>query len=97
MILRVYHAYTHSGMDRDFEAFLREVGLPLMRKQAGCRDATVGKTRWGGPPHFVVVSRWESLDHLKGFVGPNYQNPVILPEETHMVKEVSVEHFEVLE
>lgn len=97
VILRVFHAHPHPGMDRDFEAFLREVGLPLMRKQAGCRAVTMGKTRWGGAPHIVVISTWDSLDALKAFVGEKYQNPVILPEESHMVKEVEVEHFEVLD
>lgn len=84
-------------MDRDFEQFLREVAIPLMRKQTGFVDVSVGRTRWGGPPGFVVISRWATLDHLKSFVGDKWQDPIILPEEDHMVKQVSVEHYETLD
>ncbi|MHB8585490.1 MAG: antibiotic biosynthesis monooxygenase family protein [Thermoplasmatota archaeon] len=97
LILRVYHARTQPGMDGDFEHFLREVAIPLMKKQPGFVDAQVGRTRWGGPAGFVVASRWDRLESLKAFVGEKWQDPIILPEEQHMVKQVSVEHYETLD
>ena len=96
MILRVFRARTHAGMDKDFEQFLVQTALPLMKKEAGCRDVMLGRTRWGGQPEFVVVSRWDSIDDLKRFAGPEWQNPRILPEEAHMVKQVFCDHYEVL-
>lgn len=96
MILRVFRARPHAGMDKDFEEFLLHTGLPLMRSQHGCKGVTLGRTRWGGQPEFVVVSTWESIEALKGFAGHEWQSPRILPEEAHLVKEVFVEHYEVL-
>ena len=97
MILRVFRARTHPGMDKDFEEFLRHTALPLMRKQEGCEDVALGRTRWGGQPEFVVVSKWASIDALKSFAGPEWQSPRILAEEAHMVKQVFCDHYEVLQ
>lgn len=96
MIVRVYRARTHPGMDKDFEQFLLETALPLMRKQAGCTDVLLGRTRWGGQPEFVVVSRWASIDALKQFAGAEWQKPRIIPEEAHMVREVFCDHYDAL-
>jgi heme-degrading monooxygenase HmoA len=96
MILRVYRARTHAGMDKDFEEFLTQTALPMIKKSEGCRDVVLGKTRWGGSPEFVVVSKWESTDALKRFAGPEWQNPRILPEEAHMVSKVFCDHYEVM-
>jgi heme-degrading monooxygenase HmoA len=96
MILRVYRARTHAGMDKEFERFLTQEALPLMKKQSGCKDVALGKTRWGGQPEFVVISRWDSVEALKQFAGPEWQSPRILPEEAHMVKQVFCDHYEML-
>lgn len=96
MILRVYRARTHAGMDKDFEVFLAETALPMMKKSQGCLEVVLGKTRWGGHPEFIIVSKWDSTESLKSFAGPEWQNPRILPEEAHMVKQVFCDHYEVL-
>ena len=96
MIIRVYRARSHPGMDRDFEAFLRETALPMMKKQEGCKTVQLGKTRWGGSPEFVIVSTWDSIDHLKQFAGAEWQSPRILPEEAHMVARVFCDHYEAM-
>jgi heme-degrading monooxygenase HmoA len=95
-IIRVYRARTHAGMDKEFERFLLQEALPLMRKQNGCIDVHLGKTKWGGSPEFVMVSRWDSIDSIKQFAGPDWQSPRILPEEAHMVKQVFCDHYELL-
>jgi heme-degrading monooxygenase HmoA len=96
MIVRVYRARTHAGMDKDFEQFLVQTALPLMRKSEGCRDVILGRTKWGGQPEFVIVSKWDSVDALKRFAGPDWQSSRILPEEAHLVKQVFTDHYEVL-
>jgi quinol monooxygenase YgiN len=97
MILRVFRARTHPGMDKDFEEFLTHTALPLMKKQDGCRSVVLGKTRWGGQPEFVVISQWDNVDALKRFAGAEWQSPRILPEEAHMVKQVFCDHYEGLQ
>ena len=96
MIVRVFRARPHAGMDKDFEIFLQETALPLMKKSDGCAAVTFGRTRWGGATEFVVISRWESIDALKRFAGENWQQPKILPEEAHLVKQVQCDHYDEL-
>ena len=94
MIIRVFRARIHPGKEDEFERFVRETGVPMTKAQAGCSHVAWGRSRWSDQPEFVVVSHWESIDQLAAFAGQRWREPVIEPEEEHMLAEVFCDHYE---
>ncbi len=97
MILRIFRAIVHDGRQGDFEAFIREKALPLTRAQQGLLFVTVGLPRSESPNEFSMVTAWRDLGALKGFTGDSWQQAVVLPEETHLLRESHLHHYEVAE
>lgn len=96
MIVRVYRATVHPGMEVEFEAFLREQGMTNVTRVPGCRGAMAGRDRWSEEPVYFFVSMWDSIEALQGFTGPDWQQGVIVPDEAHLIASVSTSHFETL-
>ena len=86
----------HSGKEDEFERFVIETGVPMVKAQEGCTHVTAGKSRWSDQPEFVVVTHWRSVDALQAFAGPDWQQAVIEPEEGH-VAEVFCDHYETID
>ena len=85
MIVRVFRARVHPGKEDEFERFVIETGVPMVRAAEGCTHVTAGKSRWNEQPEFVVVTHWRSLDALQAFAGPDWHKAVIEPQEEHML------------
>ena len=94
MVVRVFRVRVHSGKEDEFERFVIETGVPMVKAQEGCTHVTAGKSRWSDQPEFVVVTHWRSVDALQAFAGPDWQRAVIEPEEEHMLAEVFCDHYE---
>jgi heme-degrading monooxygenase HmoA len=97
MIVRVFRARVHPGKEDEFERFVIETGVPMVRAAEGCTHVTAGKSRWNEQPEFVVVTHWRSVDALQAFAGPDWQKAVIEPQEEHMLAEVFCDHYETIE
>ena len=97
MIVRVFRARVHPGNEDEFERFVIETGVPMVRAAEGCTHVTAGKSRWSEQPEFVVVTHWRSLDALQAFAGPDWQKAVIEPQEEHMLAEVFCDHYETID
>jgi heme-degrading monooxygenase HmoA len=97
VIVRVFRACVHPGKEEEFQRFVVDTGMPMVRAANGCTHVTAGESRWAGQPEFVVVTHWESLDALQAFAGPDWQSAVIEPEEEHMLAQVFCDHYETLE
>ena len=46
------------------------------------------------PDNYVLVSVWKDLAAVKGFAGAQWQRPVALPGEAHLMEESIVHHYE---
>ena len=97
MIVRVFRARIHPGKEDEFERFLTDTGVPMVRTAKGCTHVTAGQSRWSEQPEFVVVTHWESVEAVQAFAGPDWREPVIEPEEEHMLAAVFCDHYETLE
>jgi heme-degrading monooxygenase HmoA len=97
VIVRVFRVRVHPGREDAFERFVTETGIPTVKAQPGCSHVTAGKSRWNEQPEFVVVTRWNSVEALRAFAGPDWQKAVIAPEEEHMLAEVVCDHYETLD
>jgi heme-degrading monooxygenase HmoA len=93
MIVRLYKAQIKPGMEKKWEEVIRDVALPLMRKQKGLVDAFYTWDEWTGTREFAFVSVWRSLEDIQAFAGKNWDQPVIPEEEKPLLKSAKVEHF----
>ncbi|MCA8879955.1 MAG: antibiotic biosynthesis monooxygenase [Rhodobacteraceae bacterium] len=93
MIIRVFRAQIHPDRAGEFERFLRETALPLVRAQEGCLSVTAGLPLPGGPAEFCIVMVWRDLDALRAFVGEDWQHPHVLPEEEGLVVARELSHY----
>jgi heme-degrading monooxygenase HmoA len=96
VVVRVFRARVHEGKEDDFERFVLDTGLPMVKSHDGCTHATVGQSRWSEHPEFVVVTHWKSVEALADFAGSEWQEAVVEPEEEHMLAGVFCDHYEVI-
>lgn len=97
MILRLFFARPHPGQAAEYAERLKRTTLPFVRRQTGCLEARVGRTFSAeGDVGFVVLTLWDSLDHLKEATAGRWSDPVIDPEEAPLLASTSCIHFEEL-
>src|ERR1044072_6052096 len=72
MIIRVWRAKVHKGMEVDFWSLIQAQAVPLLHRQPGLIALHVGSILWGGG-EFVIVSTWQDLDALQTFAGDRWR------------------------
>jgi heme-degrading monooxygenase HmoA len=91
----MFRARTRGGQERTYEEFLKRTTVPFVRRQPGCREVRIGRTyTTTGDVEFIVLTVWDSVEHLKDATGARWDQPVIDPEEAPLLDETEVEHFE---
>jgi heme-degrading monooxygenase HmoA len=96
VIIRVFRPTIHPGREADFEAFLRNVAIPLVSRQPGLLAQHVGRPRDGSSTEFVYVTLWQDVESIQAFAGDHWQEAVISPEEEHLLQETWIGHYETL-
>ncbi len=96
MIVRIFRVVTEPGQRARFEDFFRNTAVPLMKGTDGILDITFCLPRPETPDEFAIVMLWRGLDALKAFPGENWQEPHIHPDETGIVRERHLHHYEPL-
>lgn len=94
MIIRVFRAFVHDGMQEEFASFFRETAVPLLESQPGMIGLTVGWPMPSSPNEFMMTTTWSDLESLRGFAGEDYAKAVIDPAEAHLLRETFVHHYE---
>lgn len=97
MIIRIYRAIVHEGKQQEFQRIFLETALPTLRAQPGLISATPGLPTESSPNEFGMVMLWKDLDSIKRFAGENWHQARIDPDETDLLKETHVYHYETAE
>jgi len=98
VIARIWKGITRAE-DRDaYLDYLNKTGLPDYRSTPGNCGVWVLCRIIEGKAHFTLISLWESLDAIKAFAGPDYENAVYYPEDRNylLALDPHVTHHEVL-
>ena len=93
MILRIFRAVVHDGKQAEFTDFITNTALPLTQRQPGLVSVSIGLPRPESPCEFCMVSIWQDLDALKAFAGEDWNKPVVLPEEAHLLAASHLHHY----
>jgi heme-degrading monooxygenase HmoA len=96
VIVRVFRPTIHPGKEAEFEAFLRDVAIPLVSQQSGLVAQHVGRPRDGSSTEFVYVTVWQDVESIRAFAGEDWEQAVITPDEEHLLKETWIGHYELL-
>jgi heme-degrading monooxygenase HmoA len=94
MIIRVFRVVVQDGKRKQFETFFRDTAIPLVKGQPGIVSVTAGVPRPETPDEFCMVMVWESLEAMKDFVGEDWRNAHVHPDESDLVRERSIHHYE---
>ena len=80
VITRLWRGWTTPENADAYEQFLLTRLFPSMRAIAGFRGADVLRRQDGEEIAFVTLTRFESIDAIRGFAGDDYEVPVLEPE-----------------
>jgi heme-degrading monooxygenase HmoA len=94
MIIRVFRPTLHPGKEAEFESFLRDTAIPLVSRQTGLLAQHVGRSLKASSSTYVYVTVWEDAKSIQAFAGSRWEEAVITPEEAHLLKGTSIEHYE---
>jgi heme-degrading monooxygenase HmoA len=97
MIVRVFRVVVQDGKQADFDQFFRKTALPLVQSQPGIVSVTAGVPRPETPNEFCMVMVWRDLEAMKEFVGEDWRNAHVHPDEADMVRERFIHHYELAE
>jgi len=95
-ILRTWTFWIHAAIEDECRTDVEQLILARMRVAPGNRRASVlFNDARDGTLEVVVLSVWDSLEHIKAHVGPDYLQPTISPAHLGKVfdKEPSVHHY----
>jgi antibiotic biosynthesis monooxygenase (ABM) superfamily enzyme len=96
MITRMWRGWTQPSDADAYQAFLMSELFPSMRDIAGFRDAEVLRRDDGDKVAFVTLTRFDSVDAIRAFAGPDYEKPVLEPQALALLSryEQHAVHFE---
>ena len=94
MIIRVFRAKIRPDMVADFKRMVQEQSIPWLTSTQGLRGYVAGGPLGDEEREFVMVTLWQGLEALKGFVGENWRTPVVTADEAPLVEEMVAHHYE---
>jgi len=82
MIARIWHGWTTAADAKTYEKLLRDEIFPAIttRNIAGYRGGELFIREDGKEVEFVTLLRFDSLDAVREFAGPDESKPVIYPK-----------------
>ena len=87
MIARIWHGWTKREDAKTYEELLREEIFPSIaaRKIGGYRGAKLFVREDGDEVEFVTLLRFDSMDAVTEFAGPDASKPVIFPKAEALI------------
>jgi len=98
MIARLWHGWTTPQNADTYQNLLKNNILPGIHRVAGYKGAYVLRREAGSEVEFITLTMFESMDAVRAFAGPNYEQAVILPEAERLLAhsdDLSA-HFEIV-
>lgn len=104
MIARIWRGWTESEKAESYERLLREVVYPELQNIKGFHSGFILRRDCKTETEFLTVKLFESIDELKTFPGPNYENifrlfllPVFEPEASKLLSKLEpvAHHYDV--
>jgi antibiotic biosynthesis monooxygenase (ABM) superfamily enzyme len=87
VIARIWHGWTKPADAKTYEKLLRDEIFPSIAEQKikGYRGAELFIREDGDEVEFVTLLRFDSMDAVTEFAGPNTSKPVIFPKAEALI------------
>jgi antibiotic biosynthesis monooxygenase (ABM) superfamily enzyme len=98
MIARIWHGWTKPVDANAYEKLLRDEIFPSIaaRKIEGYRGAELFVRQDGHEVEFVTLLRFDSMDAVTEFAGPEASKPVIVPKAEALITRMEqARHYQV--
>ena len=98
MIARIWHGWTKLEDAKAYEKLLRDEILPSIATQdiEGYRGAELFIREDGNEVEFVTLLRFDSMDAVAEFAGPEASKPVIFPKTEALITRMEqAQHYSV--
>jgi len=98
MIARIWHGYANPEDADAYEAMLKPEVLPGISRVKGYLGSYFLRRELGSEVEFITILLWESLEALRNFAGPSYENAVVPPERRKVLSHFDerASHYEVI-
>jgi antibiotic biosynthesis monooxygenase (ABM) superfamily enzyme len=101
MIYRIWHGYTTPENGDVYEALLkREIFHGIEQKKLeGFRGIDLIRRRNGDEEEFVTIMRFDDIENIKAFTGPDYETAYVPAEARKVLKRFDArsQHYELRE
>lgn len=99
MIIREWRGRANHLRGSAYPKHFRAVVMPELRRLKGFRGATLAKRKLDDRIEFIVLTRWDSLESIRSFAGPDLERAVVEPAAAAALVEFDarVRHYEVLD
>jgi hypothetical protein len=95
-VLRAWTFWIHAFRQEECREDMERMVFGRMRQASGNQHANaLFRDAGDGTVEVIVLSVWDSIEHVKAFAGPDYLQPMIPPSHLGRVfdREPSVHHF----
>jgi heme-degrading monooxygenase HmoA len=97
MILRIFRVMPQPGKGGEFAAFFRDTAMPLMKAQPGLVSLHAAAPRLGSDGSYCMVMVWRDEEAIRDFVGEDWEEAHVHPDEAGIVAHSTVAHFDLIE
>ena len=99
MIIREWRGRAALANAAAYPAHFRTNVAPELKRLPGFLGADLAQRRLDDAVEFLVLTRWQSMEAIRGFAGSNFGNAVVEPGAVAALVnfDESVQHYEVIE
>lgn len=94
MIIRVFRTKIRPDKVAEFKRLVQEKFIPWLTSTEGMLGYFAGEPRGEDDREFVMVTLWRDLASVQGFVGGDWQTPVVTADEVPLVEEMMAHHYQ---
>jgi heme-degrading monooxygenase HmoA len=98
MIARTWRGATSASRADEYVAYLLETGVAAYRQTEGNNGVLLLRRIDGDRAEFLLVSLWESMDHVRRFAGADPERAVFYPEDDAFLvdRDLFTTHYEAI-
>jgi heme-degrading monooxygenase HmoA len=99
MIVREWRGWAALSKADDYPKHFRDRVIPELCRLDGFVGVQLTRRRVGDRVEFVALTRWQTMDAIRGFAGPDITKAVVDPAGAAVLIEfdTTVQHYEVVE
>ena len=97
MILRVYKVTVPKELHAEFEVKFKAVAKTLQTEYQGLLSIEIARPSEWKPLEFMMISRWETVEHIKKMAGENWSKAHIPDHMRKYTMAHSLDHYYLIE